>query len=141
MPVEFLDWIRILTDEIKAARQKEKLTSKVEVPAEEAPQGCCAPDLSQFAGRYQSPWFGHVNIRLEDGQLVFESDKSPKFIGELQHHDGDRFILRWNDRTLNSDAWAQFERDESGSAVAISMLAVSEHGDYDYKDLVFSRVE
>ena len=82
-----------------------------------------------------------MSISLEDGQLVFAAEKSPKFIGTMQHHDGDRFMLRWTDRTLNGDAWVQFERDEAGSAVAISMLALDQHGDYDFKDLVLSRVE
>jgi len=50
-------------------------------------------------------------------------------------------LRHWTDRTLNGDAWVMFDMDENGSAVAITMLAVSEHGDYDYKDLVFSRIE
>jgi len=141
MPLEPLDWISVFTDEAAAAKQTEKLAEVVGEPAEETPEACCAPDLSQFTGRYLSPWFGHVSISLEDGQLVFAADKSPKFIGTMQHHDGDRFMLRWTDRTLNGDAWVQFERDESGSAAFMSMLAVSGHGDYDYKDLVLSRVE
>lgn len=141
MPVEPVDWIQLRLDEIKADQQKEKTALVAEDLAAEVPQACCAPDLSLFTGRYRSPWFGDVSIYLEDGRLMFASDKSPKFIGNVQHQNGNRFIVRWTDRTMNGDAWVMFEIGENGFAAGMSMLAVSKRGDYDYKDLVFSRIE
>jgi len=141
MPVEPVDWIQLRLDEIKADQQKEKTAVVAEDLTEEVPQACCAPDLSLFTGRYRSPWFGDVSIYMEDGRLMFASDKSPKFIGNVQHQNGNRFIVRWTDRTMNGDAWVMFEMGENGFAAGMSMLAVSKRGDYDYKDLVFSRIE
>jgi len=141
MPVEPVDWIQLRLDEIKADQQKEKTAVVAEDLAQEVPQACCAPDLSLLTGRYRSPWFGDVSIYLEDDRLMFASDKSPKFIGNVQHQNGNRFIVRWTDRTMNGDAWVMFEPGENGFATGMSMLSVDAHGDYDYKDLVFSRIE
>ncbi len=146
MPVDPLDWIHLLADkieadEIKSRQQEEKLVAASLEPVEEDAGACCAPDLSLFTGRYRDPWFGGVSIRIKDGQLLFAADKSPKFSGALQHHDGDRFIVRWTDRTMNGDAWVMFERDEKGATVTMSMLALTDDGDWDYRDLHFTRVQ
>ena len=105
-----------------------------------APQDCCIPDLTQFTGRYRDPWFGDVTIRLEDGQLVFAADKSPKLTGGMSHNDGSRFVVRWTDRTLEADAYVQFERGEHDQVVGISMTKL-DPGDFDFEDLDLSRVE
>jgi len=141
MPVEPVDWVQLELDKTRKRKQKEKIAAAATTLGKEASQVCCAPDLPLLTGRYRSPWFGDVTIRLEGKQLIFASDKSPKFIGSIQYHRDNRFILRWEDRTMNGDAWVTFEQDEGDVAVAISMVAVSAHGDYDYKDLVFSRIE
>lgn len=141
MPVEPVDWVQLRLDEIKADQQKEKTAVVAKDLMEDVSQACCAPDLSLLSGRYRSPWFGDVSIYIEDGHLMFAADKSPKFIGNVQHQNGNRFIVRWTDRTMNGDAWVNFEQDENGLATGMSMLAVDAHGDYDYKDLVFSRIE
>lgn len=144
MPVEQLDWIQLLTDEIKAreeaGQQEEKLAVAVEAPAKEAPEACCVPGLSQFAGRYRDPWFGDVIIRLEDGQLHFLAEKSPKLEGVMRHHDGSRFVVRWTDRTLEADAYVLFERGRNDRVVGISMTKL-DAGDFDFEDLDLSRVE
>jgi len=143
MPVEQVDWMQVLSDE-KAAqaeteRQRETL-AVVTKPQEETAQACCIPDLSLFTGRYRDPWFGDVTIRLKDGQLVFAADKSPKFVGRLSFHDGNRFIVRWKDRSLEADAYVLFKRGGNGPAIAMSMSKLDD-GDFDFEDLDFSRVE
>lgn len=140
MPVEQLDWIQLLTDEIKAGEQEEALAMVEREPVKEAGEACCIPELSQFAGRYRDPWFGDVLIRLEDGQLHFSAEKSPKLEGVLRHHDGSRFVVRWTDRTLEADAWVLFERGQNDQVVGISMTKL-DPGDFDFEDLDLSRVE
>jgi len=141
MPVEQLDWIQLYLDEIEERRQQQSAAELAQEPAEQAPQACCAPDLSLFTGRFRSPWFGDVNIRQENDVLVLAAEKSPRFVGSIAHHNSNRFVLRWTDRTLNGDAWVMFDQDESGKATGMSMRALSERGDYDFQDLVFTRVE
>ena len=140
MPVEQLDWIQLLTDEIEAAKQQEKPAVLADESAVETAEICCVPELSQFAGRYRDPWFGDVIIRLEDGRLHFSAEKSPKLEGVMQHHDGSRFIVVWADRTLEADAYVLFERDQHDRVVGISMVKL-DPGDFDFEDLNLSRVE
>ena len=140
MPVEQIDWIKLINDEAEARRQERKLKVVEEKPAEVAPQDCCTPDLTQYTGRYRDPWFGEVTIRLENGQLVFAADKSPKLTGGMTHNDGSRFVVRWTDRTLEADAFVLFERGEDDRVVGISMTKL-DHGDFDFEDLDLSRVE
>ena len=140
MPIEQVDWIQVLTDEIEAKKQEDKLTVVAEEPAKEAPEVCCVPELSQFAGRYRDPWFGDVMVRLEKGQLHFSAEKSPKLEGVLRHNDGSRFVVRWVDRTLEADAYVLFERGQNDRVVGISMTKL-DPGDFDFEDLSLSRVE
>jgi hypothetical protein len=77
---------------------------------------------------------------MENSQLVFAAEKSPKLTGPLHHHDGSRFVVRWTDRTLEADAYVLFERGEDDRVVGISMTKL-DHGDFDFEDLDLSRVE
>ena len=103
---------------------------------------CCpdASELSSYTGRYRDPWFGDVIIGRENGQLVFTADKSSKFHGGMRQHDGNRFIVRWTDRTLEADAYVLFETDKNDQVTAISMTKLQD-GDYDFEDLKLKKVE
>ena len=148
MPVEQVDWIQLQTDEIaaweleqaEAQEAEQALVAASETLSEETASVCCVPELSQFAGRYRDPWFGDIIIRVEAGQLHFLSDKSPKLAGAMHHHEGSRFVVRWTDRTLEADAYVLFERDRDDQVVGISMTKL-DAGDFDFEDLILSRVE
>ena len=143
MPVEQVDWIQMEIDKREVARQK-ALLSQVEVgesAVEQKPcKPCRAPDLSLFAGRYRDPWFGDVLIELKDDQLVFSSEKSPKLLGPLSFYEGRQFTIRWIDRSLEADAYIEFELDEDGQVAGMSMSKL-DRGDYDFEDLDFTKVE
>ncbi|MCP4045272.1 MAG: serine hydrolase [Gammaproteobacteria bacterium] len=149
MPVEQVDWIQLILDEQEAEEQasQKQVSQKQNGPGVETEQParvtngpCQASRFSRLTGRYRDPWFGDVVIALEDGQLVFSADRSPKLQGPLSHHEGNRFVIRWIDRSLEADAWIEFELDEDGPAHAISMSKLN-GGDYDFEDLDLTRVE
>jgi hypothetical protein len=144
MPVEQVDWIQKYFDDMEAAKAKvlTKETASDDMAGNilQTTEPCHEPELSQFAGRYRDPWFGDVVIRLEEGQLVFSSDKSPKLLGPLTHFEGRQFTIRWIDRTLEADAYIEFEMDEDGKVKKMFMSKL-DRGDYDFEDLDFTRVE
>jgi CubicO group peptidase (beta-lactamase class C family) len=140
MPVEPVDWIQIALDESEAEKQADEAAAPAAEPQEEAAVPCCVPDVLRFTGVYRDPWFGDVSIVLEDGQLVFSAYKSPKLKGVLNHHDGNRFVIRWIDRTLEADAYVLFEAQPDGQVTAISMTKLDD-GDFDFEDLRLTRVE
>ncbi len=144
MPVEKVDWIQLVLDEQEAedqaSQQQEGQLVEVDEPATITSVPCQVPELSLLTGRYRDPWFGDVVIEMKGGQLIFSADKSPKLKGPLLHHEGNRFVIRWTDRSLEADAWIEFELDEDGPASAISMSKL-DGGDYDFEDLILTRVE
>ena len=140
MPVEQVDWIQMELDETATAQQAKTLAVIEEAPVKEVTGPNNGPDLALLVGRYRDPWFGDVNIGLEDGQLAFSADKSPRFKGAMQHHAGNRFVVRWTDRTLEADAYVLFETDRNDQVTGISMMKLDD-GDFDFEDLKLTRVE
>jgi hypothetical protein len=51
------------------------------------------------------------------------------------------FMVRWQDRTSNADAYVRFSTDYSGKVAGFPMQAVSATTDfsYDFQDLDFTR--
>lgn len=96
-----------------------------------------------FEGTYSDVWFGDVIISEENGRMRIRSVKSPRLKGEMFHYTANTFIVRWDDRSLNADAFAVFALDRVGRPAAITMEAVSPLTDfsYDFHDLYLKRSE
>ena len=96
-------------------------------------------DLSKYAGTYHDQWFGKVNISLKNGKLRFEAEKAPDLHGEMSFYKGNSFVVKWDDRSLNGDAFAVFSLDREGEASGFKMEPVSPMTDFsfDFQDLDF----
>ena len=94
-----------------------------------------------YEGRYTDVWFGGVSISMLDKQLKFQADKSPKLSGVLVHKQEDTYMVFWDDRSLEADAYIHFERDNSGVVSGMKMNAISPATDFsfDFQDLHFTR--
>lgn len=133
------DWI---DDGAKAMAKKN--AKAVAAAAVEPPAGAAAPslNLAAYAGTYRDPWYGDVVVRERKNGLAIDMTRSPYLKGPLAAFDGDVFIARWPDRTLDADAFATFEVKD-GKVVGMTMKAVSDTTDfsYDFHDLDLKRVE
>jgi len=98
-------------------------------------------DYSLYTGTYSDKWFGEVIISLKNGKLWFDSKRSTKLTGELLTYKGNTFIVKWDDRSMDADAWVMFNLDNTGKASGIKMKAISPLTDfsYDFQDLDFNR--
>jgi CubicO group peptidase (beta-lactamase class C family) len=96
-----------------------------------------------YTGTYSDKWFGEVIISLNKGKLLFNSKRSPKLTGELLEYKGNTFIAKWNDRSMDADAYIMFTLDDTGKASEIKMKAISPMTDFsfDFQDLDFIRIE
>ena len=96
---------------------------------------------SLYTGTYFDKWFGEVIISLKNGKLRFDSKRSPKLTGELLAYKGNTFIVKWNDRSMEADAYVMFNLDNTGKSSGIKMKATSPLTDfsYDFQDLDFIR--
>jgi CubicO group peptidase (beta-lactamase class C family) len=100
-------------------------------------------DSDIYTGTYKDNWFGEIVISVKNGRLWFDSQKSPKLSGEMLYYKGNTFVVKWLDRSLDADAFANFVLDYKGKATSIKMDAISPLTDFsfDFQDLEFYRIK
>lgn len=100
-----------------------------------------SPVDSLYTGVFSDNWFGDVLISVKNGKLWFDSKRSPKMTGELLPYKGNTYIVVWNDRSMDADAFVIFELDITGKPSGMKMKAISPSTDfsYDFQDLQFIR--
>ena len=93
--------------------------------------------LSEYAQTYTDKWYGDIHIIFDDNKLRMQFGHTPGLKGDLIHHQHNTFIVKWDDRTLEADAYVNFNLNSDGSINFASMKAVSEHTDFsfDFHDL------
>ncbi len=94
--------------------------------------------LERYAGRYEDPWYGDVEVRCVDGRLSMKFGHTPSLEGEMEHWQYDTFVARWKDPELRADAFVTFSLNPDGSVDRIRMKAVSPETDFsfDFQDLL-----
>ncbi|WP_237060636.1 serine hydrolase [Microbulbifer sediminum] len=95
----------------------------------------------QVEGRYRDPWFGPMEIFTNAaGKLRWRSLRSPRLVGTMEPAAPGVWSLRWDDRSLQADAWLMAEEREDGELV-VTMQPLSRGVDfsYDFPDLRFVR--
>lgn len=99
------------------------------------------PKTEQFSGTYNDVWFGDVVISKEGKNLRINCKNSPRLKGELLPFSYNTFIVKWDDRSYDADAYISFEYDENGKAVSAKMKPVSDVTDFsfDFDDLDLKR--
>ncbi|HNP66253.1 MAG TPA: DUF3471 domain-containing protein, partial [Woeseiaceae bacterium] len=97
--------------------------------------------LDNYTGLYRDAWFGDVSIEIRGDALWFASLKSPRMEGRLWPFDDHTFYAYWTDRTLEADAWVNFDVDENGTSQGMEMVPVWDDSDWDLSDLDLKRVQ
>jgi hypothetical protein len=139
------DWVgklkeKMLREKAGAKEITDRVWATVEAKRKETTLSIVNQD---FTGTYTDEWFGDVVISEENGRLRFRAVKSPKLRGEMFHYTANTFIIKWDDRSMDADAFAVFVPDREGKPSAITMEAVSPLTDfsYDFHDLYLKRKE
>ena len=94
-------------------------------------------DFRNYLGVYSDVWFGDVTISELDGKMHFQSKNSPKLKGDMIFYKGTTFIIKWYDRSLDADAFANFSLDNNAAPNGFKMEAISPLTDFsfDFQDL------
>lgn len=124
-----------------AARDEvSKVWNKVASSAKSAPG---IEELQNYTGKYRDNWFGIVNITLENGALRFSSEMSPQLKGTLCFYTGDTFVVKWDERSFDADAFVWYSKNIEGVPSGFKMKAISPETDfsYDFQDLDFYRIK
>jgi CubicO group peptidase (beta-lactamase class C family) len=100
-------------------------------------------DLNKYTGFYIDNWFGQIELSEKKGKLFFKSIRSPQLVGELFFYKDTTFVVKWNNRSFNADAFLFFEMNEKGKSIGLKMKPISDLTDfsYDFQDLDFVRIK
>lgn len=139
------DRVRQTADRVaarKAADDKQTAAIWTAIDAERSAGGKREAELTHYAGTYRDRWFGDVTVALEGGALRLRAQRSPALDGTLSFYKGTTFIVKWQDRSLNADAFVNFAFGPDGIPSGFTMKAVSPQTDfsYDFHDLDLRRV-
>ena len=141
--VSGIDWVKKLKEaETENKSNAVKITSGILKAVEEQGKAALSDaNTGLFTGTYADPWFGSAVIALTNGKLWFESVRSPRLRGEMMAYKGNSFVVKWNDRSMDADAYLLFETDENGKTTGFKMKPISPLTDfsYDFQDLDFTR--
>lgn len=129
--VKNLDNAKKITDQLWKDIDSVQKTNKVK------------PDLSKYTGTFTDKWFGDVIISQKNGRLWFNSKRSFLLSGEMVPYKDNSFIVKWNDRSMDADAFVNYSIDENGKPAEIKMKAISPLTDFsfDFHDLDLVRTK
>lgn len=98
--------------------------------------------LSGYAGQYRDAWYGDVFVEPQGRTLRLRFGSTAALVGTMQHWQQDTFIVRWDDRSLNADAFVNFSLDPDGKVREVRLQAVSSLTDFsfDFQDLLLTPV-
>jgi CubicO group peptidase (beta-lactamase class C family) len=99
--------------------------------------------LQNIAGIYKDPWFGNITIKARKDGYYFKSKNAPKLQGNMYFYKGDTFIVKWNERSLDADAFVTFTLNHDAKPMGFKMETVSPLTDFsfDFQDLDFTRLD
>jgi len=94
--------------------------------------------LARYAGGYRDAWYGDVFVEQQGRTLRLRFGRTAQLLGTLEHWQHDTFLVRWDDRSLNADAFVTFSLDPDGKVREVRMQAVSSLTDFsfDFQDLL-----
>lgn len=139
--VEQRDWVATL----KSARdEQEAAMLALEAKPRAAKKSTTrTPADAVYVGTYRDAWRGDATIRQENGKLVLAFSRTQRMKGVLEPVSAGLFVVRWQDRSLEADAYVRFAMGYEGDVEGMTMRAVSPRTDfsYDFHDLDFRKVK
>ena len=135
-PAHKTDWVAVYQ---KAVQHGEAKADDSVAKHEQARDKNSKPSLplAAYAGTYRDPWYGDVIITQEHGKLRLRFSKTKQLIGTMTPWQHDSFTVRWDDRSLDADAFVDFALDMDGHIREMRMQPISPLTDFsfDFQDL------
>ncbi len=128
------NWLKTYGDRVKKTeeifdRQKKEAYAKSEAFRKDKN---LQPKAEQFAGTYTDKWFGDVEIVQQGNTCRIACKNSPRLKGELLPYSNNSFIIKWDDRSYDADAYLIFDYDETGKAQSARLKPVSDVTDFSF---------
>ncbi|MBO0952296.1 serine hydrolase [Fibrella forsythiae] len=139
------DWVARYSERKKQGEDEaEKSIAAIWAGIEKEQKAATAKvDFANYAGTYRDRWFGDVVLSQQGGRTWFRSVRAPKLTGELFYYKGNTFVVKWNNRSLDADAFVTFQVDDTMKPTSIKMKPISPLTDFsfDFQDLDLQRVK
>ncbi|WP_350017031.1 serine hydrolase [Rhodanobacter sp. IGA1.0] len=135
-PDQKTDWVAVYDSAVKKSEAKaDDSLAKHEASRDKHSKPSLA--LARYAGTYRDPWYGDVVVSHENGKLRLRFSKTAQLVGTMTPWQHDTFTVRWDDRTLNADAFVNFDLDVDGHITEMRMQPISPLTDFsfDFQDL------
>jgi CubicO group peptidase (beta-lactamase class C family) len=99
--------------------------------------------LVKYAGTLRDPWYGDIVVSQQGGKLRLRFSKTAQLVGTMEPWQHDTFIVRWDDRALNADAFVSYSLDADGNVREVRMQPISPMTDFsfDFQDLRLTPVQ
>jgi CubicO group peptidase (beta-lactamase class C family) len=135
-PAHKTDWVAVYDKAVKKAKTNADDSFAKHTAERDANSKPSLP-LAKYAGTYRDPWYGDVIVSHENGKLRLRFSKTAQLIGSMTPWQHDSFIVHWDDRALNADAFVNFVLDPDGVIREVRMQPVSPLTDFsfDFQDL------
>ncbi len=130
------DWVAVYDKAVKTAEAKaDDSWAKHEAVRDKNAKPSLP--LSGYAGTYRDPWYGDIVVSNEGGRLRLRFSHTRQLVGTMTPWQHDTFIVRWDDRSLNADAFVNFALDDDGHVREMRMKPISPLTDFsfDFQDL------
>ncbi len=139
------DWVKLYHDRVvENEANAKKITDEIWKDIEAQQKGTSTKmNIDLYTGTFTDPWLGDVTISKKNGKLWFDSKRSYLLTGEMLPYKGNTFIVKWNDRSFDADAYVMFSLDKDGNASGITMKPISPLTDFsfDFQDLDFTKAK
>ena len=136
------DWVAAYAAAVKKSEDKADDSWKQHEAARDKNSKPSLP-LAKYVGSYRDPWYGDVVVAQEGGKLRLRFSKTPQLVGTMTPWQHDTFVVRWDDRSLNADAFVTFSLDADGAIREVRMQPISPLTDFsfDFQDLRLAPVK
>ncbi|WMS90494.1 serine hydrolase [Pseudoalteromonas sp. HL-AS1] len=121
LELENKDWVEDLAKSHFEGKQQAYANAKPEAPADYQPQ---LPNIN-YTGTLHDDWYGDVIIEQLDGKLRIDFTHTKRLKGTLEHYTGNTFIVKWDEKLLEADAFIRFEMSSQNRVNSAKMRAVS----------------
>lgn len=121
------DWVAS-----ESEKYREFIQEKADFTVEPANDPQPALGLAKYAGEYTDPWYGDVTITAENDQLRIDFTHTAMLKGELEHYNGNTFIVRWDEPLLEADAFIDFNVERGDQVKSATLEAVADFTDFSF---------
>lgn len=141
-PDEKTDWVAVYDKLVKKGKAHADDSWARHLAAREKHPKLDLPQAS-YAGTFQDPWYGDVIVSKEGGKLRMRFAHTRQLIGTMTPWQHSTFVVKWDDRTLNADAFATYTLDADGKITELRMQPISPLTDFsfDFQDLRLAPVK